>query len=99
MFRDTVSQSNPDDRENVLVNDLESALSSKRVTCRLPTFISSDPDLWFSLVERTFATLGMREDDEKFTNVTNALDSRVTMQVRDIIVNPRTENAYETLKT
>ena len=99
MFRDNVPQPNPDDRENVLVNALKSALSSKRVACRLPTFISSDPELWFSLVERTFATSGVREDDEKFTNVTNALDSRVIMEVRDIIVNPPRENAYERLNT
>ena len=99
MPNDNVPQVNRADRETVLANVLENALSNKRVACRLPAFISSDPELWFSLVERSFAASGVREDDERFTAVTNALDSRVTMEVRDVIVNPPRENAYNTLKT
>ena len=97
MPNDNVPQLNPADRENVLVNVLEDALSSKRVACRLPAFITLDPELWFSLVERSFAPSSVQENDERFTRVTNALDSRMTIAVRDVIVNPPRENAY--LKT
>ena len=98
MPNDNVPQQNPADCKTVLANVLENALSNKCVACRLPAFISSDSELWFSLVERSFAAWGVREDDERFTTVTNALDSLVTMELRDVIVNPSREKAYNTLK-
>ena len=95
----TMANNNVADRENVLVNALESALSSNRVAIRLPSFIAADPELWFSLVERCFASSGVTSDDQKFSSVAQVLDSRVALEVRDIIVNVPETNAYETLKT
>ena len=94
-----MANNNVADRQNVLVNALKSALSSNRVAIRLPSFIAGDPELWFSLVERCFPSSGVTSDDQKFSSVAQVLDSRVALEVRDIIVNVPETNAYETLKT
>ena len=72
MSNDNVPRLNPADREIVLVNVLENALSNKRVACRLPAFISSDPELWFSLVERSFPASGVQRTGYSISELTES---------------------------
>ncbi|KAJ8914416.1 hypothetical protein NQ315_017510 [Exocentrus adspersus] len=42
---------------------------------------------------------GVTSEEQKFSYVSQALDPRVAVEVREIIVNTPAENAYKTLKT
>ncbi|KAJ8940513.1 hypothetical protein NQ318_009606 [Aromia moschata] len=75
-----------------LVNEHEqlTAGNSNRVALKLPPWIPSDPDMWMTLVDRTF-------DVAKITYVATALDLSVIMEVRDIVMNPPASEPYKTL--
>lgn len=66
---------------------------------RLPQFIASHPELWFSIAEKQFAAADVTTDATKIGYVTSVLDPRYAMEVRDIIVNEPAADAYVTLKT
>lgn len=70
-----------------------------RVGMRMPEFTPADPELWFSIVDRTFQAAGITIDATKFGYALTAIGPRCTAEVRDIILNPPAERAYETLKT
>lgn len=82
-----------------LAKTIQDALAVDRVAVRVPQFCASDPELWFSMVEGSFASAGVTTDKTKFGYITGALDPRYALEVRDIIVNPPAVNAYETLKS
>ncbi|XP_071577987.1 uncharacterized protein [Temnothorax nylanderi] len=65
-----------------------------RVGMRMP----ADPELWFSIVDRSFQAAEITVDATKFGYALTAIGPRYTMEVRDIIMNPPAEQAYETLK-
>jgi hypothetical protein len=44
-----------------------------RVTVKIPDFISSDPELWFAMVEGSFVSAGVTADSTKFGYVVGAL--------------------------
>ena len=70
-----------------------------RVGMRMPEFMPSDLELWFKIVDRSFQAAGITTDPTKFGYALTAIGPRYTMEVRDIIMNPPAEQAYETLKT
>lgn len=69
-----------------------------RVGMRMPEFTPSDPELWFNIVDRSFQAAGITTDMTKFGYAITAIGPRHTLEVRDIIMNPPAERAYETLK-
>lgn len=69
-----------------------------RVGMRMPEFTPGDPELWFSIVERSFQAAGITVDATKFGYALTAIGPSYTTEVRDIIMNPPAERAYETLK-
>lgn len=79
------------------LNGIDNSLIN-RVAVRIPPFCADDPELWFAIVERSFASAGVSTDLTKFGYVTAALDPRYAMEVRDVIVNPPATSAYDTLK-
>ncbi|XP_011707926.1 PREDICTED: uncharacterized protein LOC105462772 [Wasmannia auropunctata] len=70
-----------------------------RVGMRMPEFTPADPELWFSIVDRSFQAAGITIDATKFGYALTAIGPRYSTEVRDIIMNPPNERAYETLKT
>ncbi|XP_011883650.1 PREDICTED: uncharacterized protein LOC105570811 [Vollenhovia emeryi] len=69
-----------------------------RVGMRMPEFTPTDPELWFSIVDRSFQAAGITVDATKFGYALTSIGPRYTTEVRDIIMNPPAERAYETLK-
>ncbi|RLU15256.1 hypothetical protein DMN91_012250 [Ooceraea biroi] len=70
-----------------------------RVGLRMPEFTPTDPELWFSIIDRSFHASGITADATKFGYALTTLGPRYTLEVRDIIMNPPAEGAYETLKS
>lgn len=70
-----------------------------RVSVRIPDFCPTDPEMWFSMVERSFDASGITAEATKFGYLMSALDPRYALEVRDIIVKPPASNPYSTLKT
>jgi len=70
-----------------------------RIGLRIPEFTPADPELWFSIMDRSFQAAGITTDSTKFGYALTAIGPRYTLEVRDIIMNPPTANAYQTLKT
>lgn len=70
-----------------------------RVAFKAPIFWESDPALWFAQIESQFMIAGLSSDTTKFHAVVAALEPKVLNCVRDIVIKPPTNNAYEALKT
>jgi len=70
-----------------------------RIGLRIPEFTPTDPELWFSIMDRSFQAAGITTDSTKFGYALTAIGPRYTLEVRDIIMNPPTVNAYQTLRT
>ncbi|XP_029160267.1 uncharacterized protein LOC114932269 [Nylanderia fulva] len=66
---------------------------------QMPEFTPSDPVLWFNIVDRSFQAAGITVDATKFGYALTSIGPNYTAEVRDIIMNPPAEHAYETLKT
>ncbi|XP_029162900.1 uncharacterized protein LOC114944905 [Nylanderia fulva] len=69
-----------------------------RVGMRMPEFTSGDPELWFNIIDWSFQAAGITTDATKFGYVLTAIGPRHAMKVRDIIMNPPAERAYETVR-
>ncbi|KAL1446423.1 hypothetical protein WDU94_000016 [Cyamophila willieti] len=69
-----------------------------RVSVKLPEFISSDPQLWFAMVEGSFIGSSIKNEKTKFGYLIAALPPRYATEVKDIILKPPTENPYTHLK-
>ncbi|XP_039313041.1 uncharacterized protein LOC120359500 [Solenopsis invicta] len=69
-----------------------------RVGMRMPEFSPTDPELWFSIIDRSFQAAGITVDSTKFGYALTAIGPRYTAEVRDIVLNPPEERAYEILK-
>jgi len=57
-----------------------------RVGLRLPEFTSADPELWFSILDRSFQAAGITADSTKFGYALTAIGPRYTLEIRDIIM-------------
>ncbi|KAJ8956740.1 hypothetical protein NQ318_014096 [Aromia moschata] len=82
-----------------MVNEHEqlTAGNSNRVALKLPPWIPSEPDMWLTLVDRTFDLAKITCEDTKFSYVATALDQSVIMEVRDIVMNPPASEPYKVL--
>lgn len=69
-----------------------------RVGMRVPEFTPTDPELWFNIIDRSFQAAGIVTDATKFGYALTAIGPRYTLEVRDVIMNPPADRAYETLK-
>ncbi|KAJ8956442.1 hypothetical protein NQ318_010756 [Aromia moschata] len=82
-----------------MVNEHEqlTAGNSNRVALKLPPWIPSDPDMWLTLVDRTFDLANITCEDTKFSYVATDLDQSVIMEVRDIVMNPPASEPYKAI--
>ncbi|XP_025421207.1 uncharacterized protein LOC112691264 [Sipha flava] len=53
-----------------------------RVAIKIPDLISSDPELWFAMVEGSFTSAGVTADSTKFGYVVGALPPKYAVEVR-----------------
>lgn len=76
-----------------------SLIASRHV--ELPPFFQADPRLWFAQVNLVFANFNITLDITKFRYVATQLSGetlRSRVRVSDLILNPPTENKYESIK-
>lgn len=66
---------------------------------KVPQFIPSDPELWFSLLESGFDASGITQDATRYGYAVSGLDPKYATEVRDIIIKPKSERSYVLLKT
>lgn len=69
-----------------------------RVGVRIPAFIPSEPELWFSMVEHSFEASGITLESTKYSYVSSALEPRYAIEVKDLIICPPAQQPYSTLK-
>lgn len=67
-------------------------------TVKLPSFWTTNPNLWFKQVEAYFNLTNISRSQTKYFNVLHVLSEEVTNSVADIIVNIPDTEPYETLK-
>lgn len=68
---------------------------------KIPNFISTDPQLWFSMVESTFelaSPKAITESKTKYNHCVASLPADIALLVRDIILNPDATDPYSKLK-
>ena len=68
------------------------------VALKLPPFWSADPQVWFAQVESQFFTRKITSQDTKFYRIFASVAPEVAVDIRDLIINKRTYNAYDELK-
>nr|XP_050028954.1 uncharacterized protein LOC126524713 [Dermacentor andersoni] len=64
----------------------------------LPPFWTGDPELWFVQVESQFAARRITAESTKYHHVVGSLPPATASEVRDLLLTPPAENAYQTLK-
>ena len=74
------------------------AIEEHAVTLKLPTFWTSQPDVWFAQAEAQFTLRGIAADDTKYYYVLAALDQSTATRLLDLINNPPAHNKYKALK-
>ena len=65
---------------------------------KIPPFWPSDPMLWFKQVEPQFMLRGITAQVTKFHHILANLSQEIATEVRDLLMNPPTENPYGVLK-
>ncbi len=68
------------------------------VSLKLPTFWTSQPEVWFAQAEAQFNLCGITADDTKYLYVLAALDQSTATRLLDLIARPPTDEKYKTLK-
>lgn len=68
------------------------------VGIKLPPFWKSDPEVWFAQAEAQFATRNINQEASKHAHVIATLPPDVAVEVRDLLINPPSTNAYTHLK-
>lgn len=69
-----------------------------RLGLHLPTFFSNDPELWFALADRAFDAANITTEPTKFAHSIAHLGMQNGAEIRDLVMNPPTENPYSKLK-
>ena len=69
------------------------------VALKLPTFSTSQPEVWFAQAEAQFSLRGITADDTKYYYVIAALDQPTATRLLDLISGPPEDDKYSTLKT
>ena len=68
------------------------------VSLKLPTFWSSQPEVWFAQAEAQFNLRKITADDTKYYYVLAALDQPTATRLLDLISHPPADDKYEALK-
>ena len=74
-------------------------LEEHAVSLKLPTFWSSQPEVWFAQAEAQFNLRKVTADDTKYYYVLAALDQPTATRLLDLINHPPTDDKYKELKT
>jgi hypothetical protein len=85
--------------ENTTAPTEQAASQISRVAVRIPPFCQEDPEMWFCMAERSFEASGIKTDTTKFGYILGALEPRYAAEVREIILNPPEEGAYQLLRS
>ncbi|XP_043496462.1 uncharacterized protein LOC122520466 [Polistes fuscatus] len=72
--------------------------SVNEVTVRLPTFLSSMPDIWFQQIEHIFKNRRITSDARKFELLFEALTPDVMDKISDFLRNPPEGDKYNAVK-
>ena len=68
------------------------------VSLKLPTFWTSQPEVWFTQTEAQFNLRGIVADETKYYYVIAALDQETASRLMDLIGHPPDDNKYQALK-
>lgn len=68
------------------------------VSLKLPTFWSSQPQIWFAQAEAQFALRQIATEDTKFAYLVAALDQTTAIRVLDFLDSPPQDEKYTSLK-
>ena len=68
------------------------------VSLKLPTFWTSQPEVWFAQAEAQFNLRGITADDTKYFYVLAALDQQTATRLLDLISRPPVDDKYKKLK-
>lgn len=79
---------------------VSTAPDNKPEVCQIKMipFAPDDPEIWFAMLEGQFMTHGITDDKIKFSNVVTSLDIGHAKAVKDVIINPPSENSYDKIK-
>ncbi|CAG9771285.1 unnamed protein product [Ceutorhynchus assimilis] len=72
--------------------------TSANINFKLPEFWPNDFLVWFTQIEAIFATRKLPSDKSKYNILVSSISSELATEVRDILLNPLEQNAYDTLK-
>ncbi|XP_065297941.1 uncharacterized protein [Dermacentor albipictus] len=89
LYPDVIAMNQPSDADSPTVALLD---------VKLPPFWTGDPELWFVQVESQFAARRITADSTKYHHVVGNLPPATASEVRDLLLTPPAENAYQTLK-
>ena len=73
-------------------------MAVEAVSLKLPTFWTSQPEVWFAQTEAQFNLCGIKEDETKYYYVIAALDQETASRLMDLIRQPPDDGKYRTLK-
>ena len=68
------------------------------VAIKLPSFWSTQPQLWFVQAEAQFQLRKITEDVTKYYHVVAALDQETSKRIVDVLTNPPADKPYDALK-
>lgn len=68
------------------------------VSLKLPTFWTSQPQVWFAQAEAQFNLRNITVDETKYYYVLSALDQATAARLLDLINQPPDRNKYDALK-
>jgi len=68
------------------------------VSLKLPTFWTSQPEVWFTQAEAQFHIHNITADATKYYYVVSALDQPTAGRVLDVLQSPPIEDKYDHLK-
>ena len=66
---------------------------------KLPTFWSSQPEVWFAQAEAQLSLRKITADDTKYYFILAALNQRTATRLLDLISHPPADDKYKALKT
>ena len=73
-------------------------MEGNAVSLKLPTFWTSQPEVWFAQAEAQFTLRGITADETKYFYVLASLDQETATRLLDLVRSPPSDNKYTTLK-